>query len=240
MKTVKLLLSIVLLSLVSNTFADNLVVEDFSITPGGTKTISIELDNPDSQYIMVEFWMSLPDGVSIPMDEDGYYMAEGNSSRFTKTHSLEVSKQGGFYHFLIFSSRNAAIKGNSGELISVTIEAAPDAQVGTYTAKIFNQLYNDPNKNEVTPDDVIFNITIGSSDYPMGDVDHNGYVNVTDVMMAVNYFIGQSVSGFYLENADFDKDSVITVSEIMQIVNIALQTNNANTSSFVVRQPPTI
>ena len=79
MKTVKLLLSIVLLTLVSNTFADNLVVEDFSITPGGTKTISIEMDNPDSQYIMVEFWMSLPDGVSIPMDENGYYLAEGNS-----------------------------------------------------------------------------------------------------------------------------------------------------------------
>ena len=59
----------------------------------------------------------------------------------------------------------------------------------------------------------------------MGDVDHNGYVNVTDVMMAVNYFIGQAVSGFHLENADFDKDGSLTVSEIMKIVNIALQIN---------------
>ena len=145
---------------------------------------------------------------------------------------MEVSKQGGFYHFLIFSSRNAAIIGNSGELISVTIEAAFDVQEGTYSAQIFNQLYNDPNKNEVTPDDVLFNITIGSSDYPMGDVDHNGYVNVTDVMMAVNYCIGQAVSGFHLENADFDKDGFVTVSEIIQIVNIALQSDNANSFNF--------
>lgn len=71
-------------------------------------------------------------------------------------------------------------------------------------------------------------VTTGSNDYPMGDVDHSGYVNVTDVMMAVNYFIGQAVSGFHLENADFDKDGSVTVSEIMQIVNIALQNNNAN------------
>lgn len=66
---------------------------------------------------------------------------------------------------------------------------------------------------------------VSDSGYPMGDVDHNGYVNVTDVMMAVNYFIGQAVSGFHLENADFDKDGSLTVSEIMKIVNIALQIN---------------
>ena len=75
-------------------------------------------------------------------------------------------------------------------------------------------------------------VTTGGSDFPMGDVDHNGYVNVTDVMMAVNYFIGQAVSGFHLENADFDEDGSVSVTEIMMIVNIALQTGNANTFAF--------
>ena len=75
-------------------------------------------------------------------------------------------------------------------------------------------------------------VTTGSSEYPMGDVDHSTFVNVTDVMMAVNYFIGQAVSGFHLENADFDKDGTVTVTEIMQIVNIALQANGANTFAF--------
>ncbi len=165
MRTIKLLLSVVvLLAMVSNTFADNIVVEDFSIAPGETKTISIELNNPNSEYIMVEFWMSFPEGVTIPMDQDGFYMAEGNADRFTRTHTLEVNKQDGFYHFLVFSSRNAALLGNSGELISVAIEAASNAQNGTYTAQIFNQLYNDPDKNEVTPDDVSFNITIEAND----------------------------------------------------------------------------
>ena len=53
-----------------NTFADNLSVTDFSIAPGEAKAISIELTNPDREYIMVEFWMSLPEGISIPQDED--------------------------------------------------------------------------------------------------------------------------------------------------------------------------
>ncbi len=160
MKTIKLLLSVVLLTFASNTFADNLAVEDFTIAPGSTKTISIELNNPNSEYIMVEFWLSLPNGLTIPKDEDDYYLAEGNSSRFKRSHTLEVSKQDGYYHFLIYSSRNEALKGNSGELISVTIEAASNAQIGTYTANIFNQLYNDPSKNEVLPNDVSFNITV--------------------------------------------------------------------------------
>lgn len=164
MKTIKLLLTLVLLTMVGNTYADNLAVEDFTIAPGESKTISIELNNPDSPYIMVEFWMSLPEGVSIPMDDNGYYMAERNASRFTKSHTLEVNKQDGYYHFLVFSSRNDALEGNSGELVSVAIEAATDAEAGTYEAKIINQLYNDPDKNEVTPEDVSFNITIEAGD----------------------------------------------------------------------------
>lgn len=164
MKIIKLFLSMALFTVVGNTLADNLAVEDFMVTTGNTQTISIELVNPDSEYIMVEFWLSLPEGVSIPIGDDGFYMAEGNASRFTRTHTLEVSKQDSFYHFLAFSSRNAAFLGNSGEFISVTIEAASDAQVGTYTALIFNQLYNDPDKNEFKPDDVPFNITIEESD----------------------------------------------------------------------------
>ena len=164
MKRIKLFLSMALLTIVGNAFADNLVVEDFTVAPGTSKTISIELVNPNSEYIMVEFWLSLPEGVSIPMDDDGFYMAEGNSSRFTRTHTLEVNKQDGFYHFLAFSSRNVAFMGKSGEFISVTLEAASNAQAGTYTAKIFNQLYNDPDKKEITPEDVTFNITIGNSE----------------------------------------------------------------------------
>ncbi len=164
MKTIKLLFTLALLNIMGNTYADNLSVQDFTIAPGDTKAISIELVNPGSEYIMVEFWLSLPEGVSIPMDDDGYYVAEGNSSRFTRTHSLEVNYQDGYYHFLIFSSRNAALVGNSGELVSATIEAAPNVETGTYEAKIFNQLYNDPDKNEVTPEDVTFNITIEAGD----------------------------------------------------------------------------
>lgn len=164
MKTVKLFLSMVLLMTMGNTFADNLSVADFSIAPGETKAISIDLTNPDREYIMVEFWMSLPEGISIPQDEDGYYLAEGNASRFQRSHSLEVNYQGGFYHFLVFSSRNDALRGSSGELISFTVEVASDVQEGTYVAKIFNQLYNDTDKNEVTPNDVPFNITVESSD----------------------------------------------------------------------------
>lgn len=154
----------VLLVVAGNTFADNLYVEDFTVAPGNTKTISIELVNPNSEYIMVEFWLSLPEGVFIPLDEDGYFLADGNATRFMRTHTLEVNMQDGYYHFLAYSSRNEAFNGNSGELISVTVEAAADAQAGTSTAKIFNQLYNDPLKNEVTPDDVTFDITIGETE----------------------------------------------------------------------------
>lgn len=182
MKTIKLLVSLVLLTIVSNIYADNLAVEDFTMAPGETKNISIELNNPDRSYTMVEFWMSLPEGISIPLIGEGdeaYYQAEGNSSRFARNHVLEVNKQDGLYHFLIFSGRNEALKGDSGELVSVTIEAASDAQTGTYTATISNQLYNDLDKIEYFPDDVTFNITIEEND---------GYIHFSETDTSLPYY----------------------------------------------------
>ena len=54
-----------------------------------------------------------------------------------------------------------------------------------------------------------------------GDVNQDGFVNVTDIMLIVNYILGQSQS-ISLDLADMNEDSAITVSDIMMIVNIIL------------------
>lgn len=147
-----------------------LSVADLAISAGERKTVSVAFENPTTEFIMIEFWLSLPQGVSIPLDEDGYYLAEGNSNRFKRTHVLEVSEQGGNYHFLIYSSRNEAFKGTSGELFNFTIEASSNITAGNYQGKIFNQLYNDVDKNEYTPDDVFFGINMITEDISTTEV----------------------------------------------------------------------
>ena len=152
-----------LLTIVGNAYGDELIVADFAINPGETIDVSVELDNPNLQYIMTEFWMSLPEGLTIAKDEDDEFLYE-EGDRFDKTHSLTISDDGGnVYHFLIYSSKNKALKGTSGALFTMTLEADKNAKIGKYQGRIFSQIFSDADKVEHNPDDVVFNITIGQA-----------------------------------------------------------------------------
>ncbi|MBR5083769.1 MAG: carbohydrate-binding domain-containing protein [Prevotella sp.] len=52
-----------------------------------------------------------------------------------------------------------------------------------------------------------------------GDVDGNHIVNVTDVMLMVNYMIGQIPNIFIFDNADIDHNGIIDISDVMNVVN---------------------
>lgn len=64
--------------------------------------------------------------------------------------------------------------------------------------------------------------TLGNK-YPLGDVNHDGDVDVADVMLVVNYVLDyESSAVFYIENADVNGDGSVGVSDVMGIVNIVL------------------
>ena len=182
-----------LLAIAGHALADDFSIADFSISPGETKTISIELNNTESNYIAFEFYMILPEGISIKKDEDGYLMAELNSARINR-HVLEVSRMDdGSYHFLCYSNRNTSLKGTSGEIISLTVTADEDATSGTKDGKLQNQKLSDPDENKVTFNDFTFHVTVSGSGgqglcphgCQLGDVNQDGKISVADIMMLV-------------------------------------------------------
>ena len=140
---------------------DELSVTDFSIAAGETKEVSMVLNNPTNEYIAFEFWMSLPDGVRIAYDGEGELMATLNASR-ADGHDFIVEEPNGdgIYHFLCYSGRNKRLKGNSGELISLTLTCADDATVGNATGTIYDMIFSDPDKNEINLADATFSITV--------------------------------------------------------------------------------
>ena len=60
------------------------------------------------------------------------------------------------------------------------------------------------------------------SKFPMGDVNHDMTVTVTDVMMTVNAVVSIPPAGFYPENADMNGDHDINVADVMMIVKIVV------------------
>lgn len=55
-----------------------------------------------------------------------------------------------------------------------------------------------------------------------GDANHDGVVDVADVMLTVNKALGKNVANFHVEEADINRDGEIDVADVMLIVNIML------------------
>ena len=64
------------------------------------------------------------------------------------------------------------------------------------------------------------NVSTTSAQDLLGDVNEDGAVNVTDVMMMVNDIIGKPASGYVREKADLNNDGTVTITDVMMLVNI--------------------
>lgn len=224
MRTMKVYIIMMLLAVVGNTFADELRVEAFSIVPGETKAVSVELNNPAHAYTLLEFILTLPEGVSIAKDEDNKWLATPNASRFTSSHSLNIEeREDGSYKFLIYSGRNKALNGTSGELFFLTLVAADDAVRGTYQGSFTEQLFVDTEEWEYDPADVNFEVKIGVA--VDGDVNGDNQVSIADVTALVNIILGKDNTMPYLydhDAANVNGDNTVSIADVTALVNIIL------------------
>ena len=58
--------------------------------------------------------------------------------------------------------------------------------------------------------------------YAPGDVNHDGFVNVADIMATANNILGNKNVTFYKTEGDLNTDGSVNVSDLMGIVNIAM------------------
>ena len=58
--------------------------------------------------------------------------------------------------------------------------------------------------------------------YAIGDVNHDDDVNVTDASILVDFILGNKQEFFFIESADYDKNGIINVSDVTNLVDIIL------------------
>ena len=134
-----------------------LSIEDFAIKPGETKTMTIDLDNPDMEVTLVQFDMKLPEGLSIVPGEEALEIARTT----WRKHSLETNELNGFTRFLLASSSNATLSGTSGAIIMVQLKAADTFAGGTIALQNIEIVA--PDVTTVHPADVELTITLVQS-----------------------------------------------------------------------------
>ena len=55
-----------------------------------------------------------------------------------------------------------------------------------------------------------------------GDVDRNGVVNMTDVLLMVSYILGEEPLVFDVANADVNSDETVSVTDVMQVIDMLI------------------
>ena len=158
MKLKKIVFLMVLLAVVSKTYADDyLSVANITMNAGETKEVEICLNNATT-FTAFELDIVLPAGITIPYDDDNEeYMVYG-SSRFN-THTISSSLVGSTMKLLVASLQNKKIKGRSGALVSVTLKAESNIS-GEKTVEISNILFTDESRVGHNLDDVSFTVTV--------------------------------------------------------------------------------
>ena len=61
------------------------------------------------------------------------------------------------------------------------------------------------------------------NEFVLGDVNHDGDINIGDVTDVVSYILGQMPNNFYEAEADVDQDGVISITDVTSMVNLILR-----------------
>ena len=222
MKRLRIMILMVLLAMAGSTYAiDELTVGNIIMKPDESATLSVGLTN-ETTMIAFEFYMRLPDGISIVKDEDGDYVVM-SSTRLNK-HELSVAQDDdGRYHFLCHSNKNKTISGNDGELLSIELTCAEGVAEGTYQAMLEDIVFSDPAFVQVEmPSSYSFGIIVSST--MLGDVNMDDQVDVADVTAQVNIMNGNAGCGQYdTQAADMDGNGSVETDDVRALVRLILE-----------------
>lgn len=158
-----------------------LSIQDFTIKAGETKTMLIDMQNPDDQVTLVQFDLRLPDGLSIATGNDATDIAGRTTWR---KHTLTSNATNGVTRFLLYSATNEVIEGTSGAIISIKLTASSSFNGGDI--KLENQLMTTPSLVESKPATYTYNIK-GSDNPPVGDAEPYAVLSSDNTVLTFYY-----------------------------------------------------
>lgn len=153
MKKILLTLGILLLS-VNSMLADNYVVGNVTVPKGGTATLAIALDNPTNECGGFEFVLAMGESITVSSPVKG--------SRVSDDFELQGNMLTEGFKVLAYNTKNLAIDGTSGTIVTVTLTADAELSVGaTIDGHLTSAFISDRGGTSISMDAVNFTITIG-------------------------------------------------------------------------------
>lgn len=201
---------------------DRFYIEDFTIAPGETQTVSILLEN-EATYTAFQTDIYMPAGLTVEM-EDGDYIFD-LTDRKSRNHMIASQPQAdGAIRVISYSNSINPFSGNSGALVTFNVSAATDF-TGPATIALRNTLFTTTAGVEIPFGNETCTVTRPTISIK-GDVNGDSNVNISDVTALIDYLLNGNgnASGIQLDNADVDSDGNINISDVTTLIDRLLQT----------------
>lgn len=210
-------LAMALLCFANISEAEEVHIYDFTITLGETITVPIELTNTLGNLTAFEITVEMPEGITIDV----------SACELTDRYQgmLEVrNPEENLYRFCGLALDLSPISGTSGALINIPVTASMDFRGGK--GQIIDSYFITSDRERIDVSDKTFTITHyiqpGSL---MGDANGDGAVDISDVLVTVDYVLGKNPSPFEFANTDMDQSGSIDISDVLAIVDKILGKN---------------
>ena len=164
-----------------------------------------------------QFDLQLPAGVSLATD--GAALTERATGLTLYSNTLATNQ----YRFVVISTEGNTIATGNGAVMNLTLNVTDDAANGANTVAISNVILTAKSGNNVSSvysDQA--NITLTVESYSLGDVNGDGYINVTDVVCMVYDILGQTQTGFIRIAADINGDGEVNIADVTAVVTMIL------------------
>ena len=163
-----------------------------------------------------QFDLYMPDGVEVSADEMGDFVISLLRSQ-VGLHNIYVKPlDDGGVRVLCSSKSNAAFSGNSGDVLKLTLNLAGSLSEGSYDVAIRNIVIADEYAHTYQSEDVSTTLTI--SNVLLGDVNSDGYVDLSDAIMVTYYSLHVVPASFNAAAADMNGDGEIDLSDAIVII----------------------
>ena len=115
---------------------------------------------------------------------------------------------------------------NNGNLFYLNLLASEDVS-GDFDILVKNIYISEPNGTRYDLDDISAKITIPA--YTQGDVNDDGLIAIDDVVMSINYILGNNSTNFVFKAGDINSDNRILIDDVVLLVNkiLGINTNKA-------------
>ena len=191
---------------------DRFYIEDFTISPSETRTVSILLDN-ETAYTAFQSDVYLPEGLTAT--NFALTNRKSNNHSFTAT----VLPDGGI-RLLSYSLNLKTYSGNSGALVTFDVTATEEF-VGPEVVALRTTLFTTEAGVEIPFANETCTVTSASTVQP-GDVNGDNEVGISDVSALIDYLLGLGDDWFNTDAADVNGDTIVSIADVSALIDILL------------------